>query len=243
MSKKRLVTLILSIGIFLSLAATVFAAGQPRRYNENSTVKGTISQSFYQVNAKTDVAVKRITVTGTLYEKGTFGTWQKVSSCSNTSTSSSCSASSNYNTKPGRSYRLECSATYTINNFVGRMVDLIALVVGALTLPNIVAEAFLDALIKGLGITVASGMIKNAVTDTVSCIKTQYTWNLVDTTAASHQKNVYGYKYYITDVKSAAKNNNYYEGYVPKDWKTQSLAVNFHNEMFTYNAWNVVGWA
>ena len=47
MSKKRLVTLILSIGIFLSLAATVFAAGQPRRYNENSTVKGTISQSFY----------------------------------------------------------------------------------------------------------------------------------------------------------------------------------------------------
>lgn len=135
------------------------------------------------------------------------------------------------------------STTYTINNFVGRMVDLIALVVGALTLPNIVAEAFLDALIKGLGITVASGMIKNAVTDTVSCIKTQYTWNLVDTTAASHQKNVYGYKYYITDVKSAAKNNNYYEGYVPKDWKTQSLAVNFHNEMFTYNAWNVVGWA
>ena len=101
---------------FLSLAATVFAAGQPRRYNENSTVKGTISQSFYQVNAKTDVAVKRITVTGTLYEKGTFGTWQKVSSCSNTSTSSSCSASSNYNTKPGRSYRLECSATFTYSN-------------------------------------------------------------------------------------------------------------------------------
>ena len=116
MSKKRLVTLILSIGIFLSLAATVFAAGQPRRYNENSTVKGTISQSFYQVNAKTDVAVKRITVTGTLYEKGTFGTWQKVSSCSNTSASSSCSASSNYNIKPGRSYRLECSATFTYSN-------------------------------------------------------------------------------------------------------------------------------
>lgn len=100
MSKKRLITLILSIGIFLSLAATAFATGQPRRYKENSTVKGTISQSFYQVNAKTDVTVKRITVTGTLYEKGTFGTWQKVSSCSNTSASSSCSASSNYNTNP-----------------------------------------------------------------------------------------------------------------------------------------------
>lgn len=43
MSKKRLITLILSIGIFLSLAATAFATGQPRRYKENSTVKGTIS--------------------------------------------------------------------------------------------------------------------------------------------------------------------------------------------------------
>ena len=60
MSKKRLITLILSIGIFLSLAATVFAAGQPRRYKENSTVKGTISQSFYQVNAKTDVSPANI---------------------------------------------------------------------------------------------------------------------------------------------------------------------------------------
>ena len=50
MSKKRLITLILSIGIFLSLAATVFAAGQPRRYKENSTVKGTISQSFYSAS-------------------------------------------------------------------------------------------------------------------------------------------------------------------------------------------------
>lgn len=116
MSKKRLVTLILSIGIFLSLAATVFAAGQPRRYNENSTVKGTISQSFYQVNAKTDVAVKRITVTGTLYEKGTFGTWQKVSSCSNTSTISNCMASNNYNTKPGKSYKLEYSATFNYSD-------------------------------------------------------------------------------------------------------------------------------
>ena len=70
----------------------------------------------HTVYAKTDVTVKRITVNGTLYEKGTFGTWQKVSSCSNTSTSSSCSASSNYNTKPGRSYRLECSATFTYSN-------------------------------------------------------------------------------------------------------------------------------
>ena len=109
-------TLLFIFGIFLSLAATVFATGQPRRYNENSTVKGTISQSFYQVNAKTDVAVKSIAVTGTLYEKGTFGTWQRVSNCLNTSTTSNCMASGNYNTKPGKSYKLEYSATFNYSD-------------------------------------------------------------------------------------------------------------------------------
>ena len=44
MSKKRLITLILSIGIFLSLAATVFAAGQPRRYKETALSKGDFSK-------------------------------------------------------------------------------------------------------------------------------------------------------------------------------------------------------
>lgn len=126
MSKKRLITLILSISVFLSLAATAFAANLPRRYNENSTVKGTISQNFYQVNAKTDVTVKSITVTGTLYEKGTFGTWQKVSNCSNTSTSSSCSASNNYSTRPGKSYRLECSATFVYSNGQSETITSIA---------------------------------------------------------------------------------------------------------------------
>lgn len=116
MSKKRLVTLILSIGIFLSLAATAFAAGQPRRYNENSTVNGSIYQTYYQVDAQTRTGIKSISVSGTLYEKGTFGTWQRVSNCSNTSTISNCMASNNYNTKPGKSYKLEYSATFNYSD-------------------------------------------------------------------------------------------------------------------------------
>lgn len=116
MSKKRLITLILSIGIFLSLAATVFAAGQPRRYKENSTVNGSIYQTYYQVDAQTRTGIKSISVSGTLYEKGTFGTWQRVSNCSNTSTTSNCMASGNYNTKPGKSYKLEYSATFNYSD-------------------------------------------------------------------------------------------------------------------------------
>ena len=50
------------------------------------------------------------------HEKGTIGTWQKVSSCSNSSTTSTCMVSSNFNTKPGKSYRLEYSATFNYSD-------------------------------------------------------------------------------------------------------------------------------
>ena len=54
----------------------------------------------------------------TVYEtvKGTIGTWQKVSSCSNSSTTSTCVGSGNFNTKPGKSYRLEYSATFSYSD-------------------------------------------------------------------------------------------------------------------------------
>jgi len=51
-----------------------------------------------------------------LHEKGTIGTWQKVSSCSNSSTTSTCVGSGNFNTKPGKSYRLEYSATFSYSD-------------------------------------------------------------------------------------------------------------------------------
>ena len=116
MSKKRFLSIILSVVMLLSLACSALAAEQSGRYIGDSTVNGSIYQTYYQVDAQTRTGIKSISVSGTLYEKGTFGTWQKVSSCSNTSTSSSCSASNNYNTKPGKSYRLDCSATFTYSN-------------------------------------------------------------------------------------------------------------------------------
>lgn len=66
------------------------------------------------------------------------------------------------------------------------------------------------ALISDLGITVVGGVIKTDLSDTVSCIEMEYKWTLQDTTDSRHSKNVWGYKYYITDVKSAAKDKTYY---------------------------------
>ena len=48
-------------------------------YVGDSTVNGSIYQTYYQVDAQTRTGVKKISVSGVLYEKGTIGTWQKVS--------------------------------------------------------------------------------------------------------------------------------------------------------------------
>lgn len=112
MSKKRFLSIILSAVMLLSLSCSALAVGKSGRYIGNSTVNGSIYQTYYQVDAQTRTGIKNISVSGTLYEKGTFGTWQRVSNCSNSSTTSNCMASSNYNTKPGKSYKLEYSATF-----------------------------------------------------------------------------------------------------------------------------------
>lgn len=108
--------IVLSAVMILSLACSALAVGQSGRYIGNSTVNGSIYQTYYQVDAQTRTGIKSISVSGTLYEKGTFGTWQRVSNCSNTSTTSNCMASSNYNTKPGKSYKLEYSATFNYSD-------------------------------------------------------------------------------------------------------------------------------
>ena len=114
--EKRFLSIVISAVMILSLACSALAVGQSGRYIGNSTVNGSIYQTYYQVDAQTRTGIKSISVSGTLYEKGTFGTWQRVSNCSNTSTTSNCMASSNYNTKPGKSYKLEYSATFNYSD-------------------------------------------------------------------------------------------------------------------------------
>ena len=116
MSKKRLLSIVVSAVILLSFACTAMAAEKSERYVGDSTVNGSIYQTYYQVDAQTRTGVKKISVSGVLYEKGTIGTWQKVSSCSNSSTTSTCVGSGNFNTKPGKSYRLEYSATFSYSD-------------------------------------------------------------------------------------------------------------------------------
>ena len=94
---------------------------QPKDYKSDQYVRWCPGCGDHAVlnclhKAMAEVGVKKISVSGVLYEKGTIGTWQKVSSCSNSSTTSTCMVSSNFNTKPGKSYRLEYSATFNYSD-------------------------------------------------------------------------------------------------------------------------------
>lgn len=77
MSKKRFLSIVLSAVMILSLACSALAVGQSGRYIGNSTVNGSIYQTYYQVDAQTRTGIKSISVSGTLYEKGTFATVYK----------------------------------------------------------------------------------------------------------------------------------------------------------------------
>ena len=70
MSKKRLLSIVVSAVILLSFACTAMAAEKSERYVGDSTVNGSIYQTYYQVDAQTRTGVKKISVSGVLYEKG-----------------------------------------------------------------------------------------------------------------------------------------------------------------------------
>lgn len=58
MSKKRFLSIVLSAVMILSLACSALAVGQSGRYIGNSTVNGSIYQTYYQVDAQTRTGIK-----------------------------------------------------------------------------------------------------------------------------------------------------------------------------------------
>ena len=67
MSKKRLLSIVVSAVILLSFACTAMAAEKSERYVGDSTVNGSIYQTYYQVDAQTRTGVKKVSVSGALY--------------------------------------------------------------------------------------------------------------------------------------------------------------------------------
>lgn len=135
------------------------------------------------------------------------------------------------------------TTTYTINGYLGPVIDLVGILVGALNMPFTIVSVFVTALLKGLGIAVVSGAIKQAVSDTVSAQQTDYDWTLVDIDDPKHSKNITASKYVVSDYKSVLNGETYYEGCGPAQWGTQEMAIWLHTEMFPYDSWEVIDWS
>lgn len=60
MSKKRFLSIVLSAVMILSLACSALAVGQSGRYIGNSTVNGSIYQTYYQVDAQTRTGMRQM---------------------------------------------------------------------------------------------------------------------------------------------------------------------------------------
>lgn len=112
MAGKRIFSLLLSLVLVFVLAYSCLAQSIRPFYNGSGNVRAIINNSSYSVKAETVSSVTKITVSGTLYEKGLFGIYSKVDSCSNSSYDRYCTASSSYSLKSGKTYRLDYSATF-----------------------------------------------------------------------------------------------------------------------------------
>lgn len=112
MTGKRLFSLLLSLVLVFVLAYSCLAQSIRPFYNGSGNVWAIINNSSYSVKGESVSSVTKITVSGTLYEKGLFGIYGKVDSCSNSSSARYCTASSSYSLKSGKTYRLDYSATF-----------------------------------------------------------------------------------------------------------------------------------
>lgn len=146
-------------------------------------------------------------------------------------------------------YGMKCSytkstttGTYTIRKYRGTLIDLIAILVSAIDVPTKYVKTFTDAMLVSASITVINGVLKSVLTTTVASENTNFKWKLVDIQDSKH----YTYytnacRHHIIDSKYAT-NKNYYEGMCPRKWKKQEMAVLFHDSLFGYTSYSVVGW-
>lgn len=107
---KKIVSMIVALMMFGQLTFGVCAMEgiSPR----SSGVTASVSSGSYLIRAIASKNVDNIDVEGTLYQKGWFGTWKQVSSCSGSSDTQICVVTGSFNYEDGKEYSLDYSATF-----------------------------------------------------------------------------------------------------------------------------------
>lgn len=102
------------VAFFMMLVTLTFSveATVAMRYAGTSDVNGWIGTGTYTVYARSSEDIDEIAVEGTLYQKGWFGTWKQVGSCSGSSDTQICVVTGSFNYEDGKEYSLDYSATF-----------------------------------------------------------------------------------------------------------------------------------
>lgn len=135
---------------------------------------------------------------------------------------------------------------HTFYDFKGRIIDLVTTVTAIFLCPEVTGlSTFLESLATSYGISVVSGEIKKAFTFTLSCIETNFDWQVANSDVPKETKQFTGKSYYINDVKAAThlQGVTQYESYSPIDWKTSKLATAFHSAVYGYAPDEIIGWS
>lgn len=134
------------------------------------------------------------------------------------------------------------NTSYTINGYMGTVVDLATLLASVLIpLPASIANLFIAKLVLAAGITVTGGVIKEALTTTVACVATSYSWYLHSPEYGETSLNNIGTKYVVTDTVYNT-GETYTEGITTFQWGTGTMSSRFYQAQYPVSTWTVLNW-
>lgn len=133
------------------------------------------------------------------------------------------------------------TTTYTIKSWVGKVIDLVAILVSAGLGASGILSTFISNLLACLGIEVVAGAISSALSTTVASIKRTYTWQVYDS-SLKIESFITGEENNIVDYGSSHYGEIYYDGVTIEDWGTNYMAAIFYDTTYAYTSWYVNRW-
>lgn len=122
--------------------------------------------------------------------------------------------------------------SYTVDAYKGKIVVLVAAIISVIAVPASIMTQIIKAICVAYGISVVSGNIIEELSARLAAKVEEYTFRCTDTINPNHYRDVTGSKIFIDDIDPRYNGKTYYEGYIPKDWKTKAFGKSLYLDVF-----------
>lgn len=124
-------------------------------------------------------------------------------------------------------------STYNIKNFTGKVIDLVVILAGSLSLPSILSKQFVQALIWNGFLYVSSNEVKKVVgIETLASTVIDNSFEICDSKNTRNKERFNGGTEYII-IETGRVNEKYKEGgFVESDFNTKSFKAFCHKQIF-----------